>query len=221
MKKDAPQLLILVSDPEILTRTIKCVSEFKIFSNILSLNTPMIPAIHLEDKPCETLIIADEHSAEIWKKQDPEPERRIGLLLYELNEYTCTLVGNVKPEYIIMAQNIEEDASTLKRAILRRHLFFSNPAMRKLLGNAFYKPLPSDYGLSDRSIEAFNAYLLHGEMAEAAKHLSIETCTLREHLTKIKHRLNMPNLFHVTFLFVVFGWVYPEVAKAILPKRPK
>jgi DNA-binding CsgD family transcriptional regulator len=159
----------------------------------------------------DSVVFTDATNATYWTSVAVDQSIRLGLVLHQLDVSTCTLVGNTKPEFIILGQHMEEDFSYLSRAVKKHRMYFNDLVMRKLLKNANYKPLPEDYRLSDKQILVFRAYVKVGTTAQAAELLGMAESTVKEHLHKIKSRLGMVSQVQVSHLFTVFGWLEPDL----------
>jgi DNA-binding CsgD family transcriptional regulator len=162
-------------------------------------------------KHTDSVVFTDATNASYWTSVAVDQSIRLGLVLHQLNASTCTLVGNIKPEFIILSQHMDEDFSYLSRAVKKHRMYFNDLVMRKLLKNANYKPLPKDYRLTDKQVMVFRAYVKVGTTALAAEILSMAESTVKEHLHKIKSRLGMESQVQVAHLFTVFGWLEPDL----------
>jgi DNA-binding NarL/FixJ family response regulator len=168
-------------------------------------------AVYPDNTDRRTVVFADEcnatHALELAENHDI----LIGLLFKYFPDNFCTLIGNTKPEYIILYDDLMEDLNYLSKAVRHHRMYYNDTVMRRLLGNAQYKPRPEDYRLTQRQVAAYRAYVKAGDIKGAAKISGLSEYTISEHIKNIKNRLGITAHAQIAHIFTSFEWLEKDL----------
>ena len=198
-----PQLLIVAKQPQILQAFVDANVSHPVFSSVSSIaNTDEIHELY-----SDSILLIHESVCDTPMASLNRFTGRYGLIFDTSNNTPCVLVGNVKPEYILCMDVLEEDFPDFCRNILRQKTFYTDEVVRLLVRNAPFKFLPSDFFLGALDIQILTLMVIYGRQKDVCEHLGMHRNTLQYQIKQIEKKLGCHDIIQCIYIAQQQSWI--------------